>query len=128
MILLLDTSASLCKLTLVNDQQRYEHEWQADRELAKGLLEYIVTTLAGYGKTIGDIKGIGIYRGPGSFTGLRIGMTTMNTIAASEGVPIVGASGEDWSEVVLKRLLAGENERIVVPEYGRAARITHPRK
>ena len=37
MILLLDTSTPVCKLTLVDGDWRYEDEWQADRTLAKNL-------------------------------------------------------------------------------------------
>ena len=41
MILLLDTSTYLCRLTLVDDGKRTDYEWQADRQLAKGLLGFI---------------------------------------------------------------------------------------
>lgn len=128
MILLLDTSTSLCRLTLVNGEGPVTIEWQADRELARGLLNFIVTSLEESGATLHEVRGLGVYRGPGSFTGLRIGIATMNTIATSQQVPIVGAEGNDWQTIALKRLHAGEDDRIVLPEYGRAARITQPRK
>jgi hypothetical protein len=41
MILLLDTSTPLCKLTFIDGDWRYENQWQADRQLAKGLLGYL---------------------------------------------------------------------------------------
>lgn len=128
MILLLDTSTSECRLTLVTGEARHEYIWEAQRELAHGLLQYIVKTLAQHDAKISDLEGLGVFRGPGSFTGLRIGITTLNTIASSEQVPIVGAVGEDWQSDVLSKLANGENEKIVLPEYGREARITTPRK
>ncbi len=128
MILLLDTSTPVCKLTLVDGDWRYYKEWQADRELAKGLLAYINEQLAKHGKSFDDIGGIGVFRGPGSFTGLRIGLTVLNTLAESLTVPIVGAEGEDWQAVTLKKLNDGQNEKIVLPNYGAAANITKPRK
>lgn len=128
MIVLLDTSTGLCQLTIVDSEQRPTVEWQADRALARGLLEFIITALQQQNLTLQDVTGIGVFRGPGSFTGLRIGATTMNTIAASQDIPIVGALGDDWQEDVLRRLSMGENDKIVLPEYGRDARITLPRK
>ena len=128
MILLLDTSTPECKLTLVDGKESYEHAWQADRQLAKGLLAYLHDQLESRGKTFQDIHGIGVFAGPGSFTGLRIGLTVLNTLAASENIPIVGGKGEDWKQAVLARLEAGEDDRIVLPFYGSDAHITAPRK
>lgn len=52
MILLLDTSTPECKLTLVDGEARYEYAWQADRELARGLLEFLVAKLAEHEQTL----------------------------------------------------------------------------
>ena len=128
MIVLLDTSTPLCKLSLIDGDTRFDEEWQADRTLAKGLLGYLQTNLAGHGKTFADIAGIGAFEGPGSFTGLRIGLTVLNTIADSESVPIVGARGDQWQEQALARLAAGEDDKLVMPFYGSEAHITTPRK
>jgi tRNA threonylcarbamoyladenosine biosynthesis protein TsaB len=128
MILLLDTSTPLCKLTLVNGDSHYHDEWQADRQLAKGLLKYLQEQLQKNNKTFADIKGIGVFAGPGSFTGLRIGLTVLNTIASSENIPIVGAKGDNWQTEVIDKLTAGTDEEIVLPFYGSEAHITKPRK
>lgn len=128
MILLLDTSTGLCKLTLVDGHERFTDEWQADRTLAKSLLGYLQSQLQVRGATFADITGIGTYQGPGSFTGLRIGITVLNTIADSQQVPIVGAQGDEWQQQAISRLQAGENDKIVLPFYGSEAHITTPRK
>lgn len=128
MILLLDTSTPVCKLTLVSDDQRFESEWQADRTLAKNLLAYLRDQLSAHGKTFDDITAIGAFQGPGSFTGLRIGLTVLNTIANAQGIPIVGATGNAWQQDVIAKLQAGTNEKIVLPFYGSDAHITKPRK
>ena len=72
------------------------------------------------------IKGLAVFTGPGSFTGLRIGITTMNTIAYALDIPIVGTTGDDWLADGLARLRAGENDRIVTPHYGKPPNITKP--
>jgi tRNA threonylcarbamoyladenosine biosynthesis protein TsaB len=128
MIILLDTSIPICKLALLDDGARYDAEWQADRTLAHGLIGFLQAQLQRHGKSFTDVSGIGVFQGPGSFTGLRIGLTVMNTLADSEKVAIIGGRGENWQQLVTERLLAGEDEKIVLPFYGGEAHITTPRK
>lgn len=128
MILLLDTSTSECRLMFAEGDWRYETKWEAHRELAKGLLAYLQSQLEGQGKTWEDLTGLGAYKGPGSFTGLRIGITVLNTLSYAQKIPIVGEAGEDWQQKAISRLLAGESDEIVLPEYGGEANITLPRK
>ena len=128
MIILLDTATPVCRLTLVDGESRVHDEWQADRTLAKHLLGYLRDQLAGQGKSFQDVAGIGVFQGPGSFTGLRIGLTVLNTLADAQTIPIVGAQGDDWQAVALGRLAAGENDQMVLPFYGSEAHITTPRK
>jgi len=128
MILLLDTSTPVCKLTLIDGDWRLHDEWEAGRTLAKGLLSYLSEHFEAHGKSWQDVSGIVAFKGPGSFTGLRIGLTVLNTIADSEQVPIVGTTGEDWQAAGLQRLESGDNDELVMPEYGAEAHITTPRK
>lgn len=128
MILLIDTSTPICKVTFVYDTERNYHEWPAGRDLAKGLLQYLYDLLAADNKTWSDISAIGVFEGPGSFTGLRIGMTVVNTMADSLNIPIVGGRGDNWQDEVLLKLNDNQNQRIVLPFYGGEANITKPRK
>jgi tRNA threonylcarbamoyladenosine biosynthesis protein TsaB len=127
-ILLLDTSTPICRLTLIDGDNRVEHEWQADRQLAKGLLGWLNERLNEQGKTWQNITAIGAYQGPGSFTGLRIGLTVLNTLADSLAIPIVGTTGDDWQNDAIERLNNDENDHIALPYYGSDANITTPRK
>lgn len=128
MIMLLDTSSEVCKLTFIVDEIEHHHEWLAARQLAQGLLAFIEQSLAKHEMILDDVTAIGIYRGPGSYTGLRIGVTVANTLAEALQIPIVGATGDSWQKAALERLDVGENDRIVLPEYGGEAHITAPRK
>lgn len=98
--------------------------WSAERRLAHDLLGELENLVGGFKK----LSGIIVFRGPGSFTGLRIGITTVNAIAYSEQIPIVGADGEDWQNSGLIKLSKQQNDKIVLPEYGAPANITKPRK
>lgn len=128
MIIFLDTRSGECRVGVATDHDVSWHSWQADRQLAHGLLGYLRDTLKTHHATFEDITGIGVFRGPGSFTGLRIGLTVANTLADALTVPIVGANGDAWVENAADRLQHGENDRVVLPEYGADARITKPRK
>jgi len=125
----MNTSAPTCQLWLVGDGQTLlEDSWEAGRELSTGMLRYVHACLEKVNANWADISGIVIFRGPGSFTGLRIGATVLNTIAHTQAVPIVGTTGESWLEEGLKRLTAAEDDKLVMPIYGADAHITKPRK
>lgn len=128
MIVLWNSADMLVRMVLVKDGVRVAQEWQADRTLARDMLAYMRDRLAEHDATLDDIEGIGVFRGPGSFTGLRIGMTVLNTLAQANRVAIVGELGNDWEEKCLERLARGDNDHIVLPEYGGDAHVTKPRK
>jgi len=128
MILAIDTSTPTCKVWLVDGDNVVAYEWQADRGLADGLIKYLRERLDENGLSWTDITGVAAYQGPGSFTGLRIGLTVVNTLADTRSLPIVGATGEEWLASATERLANGESDGLVMPLYGREPNITKPRK
>ena len=128
MIILIDTSDKVCKTTLIDNDRRYSYDWESHMKLSKELLGYLDDIFKKHKKSWSDIKGIGVFEGPGSFTGLRIGLTVMNTLADAMKIPIVGGRGENWQDEAAKKLKAGQDEKIVLPFYDRGANITTPRK
>lgn len=130
MILGIRTDKSEAEFYLYDDKGKEvaSLRWLAQRDLAHSLLKKLEKFLASQGAEWTDLTGLFAYSGPGSFTGLRIGLTVMNTIAYSENLPIVGESGNDWQEKAIKRLLASENDKTVLPVYDAPARITQPKK
>lgn len=128
MIVLLDTSTSTARLWFMTEAGQIDTEWESGRELAKGLLRWLDMTLHENGYSLQSLEGIGVFQGPGSFTGLRIGIATANTLADSLRIPIVTATGEDWRSTCVRRLRDGEDDKIALPLYDRDANITKPRK
>lgn len=130
MLLGLKTDNPLAEIVVCSDAGEVieKVDWQADRTLARHLLRQLADLLKRHGSTLNNLTGLIVFKGPGSFTGLRIGLSVMNTLAYSEGVAIVGTDGDNWLKNGLERLARGENDQVVLPEYGAEARITTPRK
>lgn len=102
--------------------------WQAHRELAETIHSKISELLKSQDKTWTDIAGIVCFQGPGSFTGLRIGLTVGNTLSYSYDVPIVASQDPAWLETGIARLVNGERDKIALPFYGADAHITPQKK
>jgi tRNA threonylcarbamoyladenosine biosynthesis protein TsaB len=102
--------------------------WHADRQLAKTLLSTIHQQLQKQHADWPDITGVVVFEGPGSFTGLRIGITVANTLSYGLDAPIVAAKGDDWLQKGIARLKKGENDKLALPHYGAEAHITLPKK
>lgn len=102
--------------------------WPAHRQLAETIHHKIKELLESQGRGLKDLQGVAVYKGPGSFTGLRIGLSVANTLADSLGLPIVSETGETWIEQACARLRKGGNEKIALPEYGAEPHITEQKK
>lgn len=73
----------------------------SQREHASHIIGKIEGALAAADKSISEIEGVAVAIGPGSFTGLRVGMSAAKGIAVARKLPIIGVS---TFEVVAKRL------------------------
>lgn len=104
------------------------NEWEAGRQLSVQLPAAIDEILAQSESSYSDLSGLIMYEGPGSFTGLRIGITIANTIAHEQKIPIVGTTGDAWIKDGIHKLESAKTGTIVMPVYGGEANITKPRK
>lgn len=110
-------------------------KWQAHRQLAetihhkiKELLKPSTTPRPGHSRQylLSDIDGIVCFKGPGSFTGLRIGLSVANALAYALDIPVVAKSEKNWLESGIKDLLAGKNDYVATPTYDRPAAVSKP--
>lgn len=117
------------ELGLYEDKEQIAYEtWIAHRQLAETIHNKIMELLERHDKTLADIQGVIAFKGPGSFTGLRIGLTVANALAYSLGVPIVATENPNWLETGLQRLEAGADDNLALPEYGALPHITPQKK
>jgi tRNA threonylcarbamoyladenosine biosynthesis protein TsaB len=109
-----------------NDEIVASHRRHADRSLSDTILKSIDTVLVSQEMQLTDVSHIIVYQGPGSFTGLRIGISVANALAYGLGVPVVGLSGEYWLETPFDK--EARSSGPVLPFYGQDAHITKPKK
>ena len=67
-----------------------ERQWESRHRHGEQLLEQLDDLLAADARRPSDIAALVVGIGPGSFTGLRIGLATAKTLAYSLDVPLVG--------------------------------------
>lgn len=128
LILTIRTDKPEAEIGLYDSQNQLAYEvWEAHRELAETIHSQIAKLLQNNDKNWRDIEAIVVFRGPGSFTGLRIGISLANALAYGLNIPIV-ATQNDWIERGLAKIKEGKTDKIAVPEYGAPVHITKPKK
>jgi tRNA threonylcarbamoyladenosine biosynthesis protein TsaB len=128
MILGIRTDTATATLILHDGKSEIgRHVWEAGRQLSSELLSEIEKLLQKHDCNWEKLQGVVVFQGPGSFTGLRIGVTVANAVAYSQNIPIAGVVSGEWFADGVSMLKSGTNHRQVTPEYGAPANITKPR-
>jgi len=129
LVLTIRTDKPEAEIGLFDGENKLAYEtWAAHRELAGSIHLKIKEVLGSQGKTYADVQGLVCFQGPGSFTGLRIGITVADGFAYGLNIPIVATQGDDWIKQGITRLDSGENVRIALPHYGAPVHVTQPRR
>jgi len=92
MILGIDTSAAQCGVALLGASDPVVERAAMDRGHAEHLFPMIDAVLARAGAGYGDLARIVVCTGPGSFTGVRIGVAAARGIALGCAIPAIGVS------------------------------------
>lgn len=96
--LLMDTSGTYCVLALADDADGTvlaASVFEGRRTLSRRLMGEIDGLLTRNNLTLADLSGLAVGLGPGSFTGVRVGVTTAKTLAQVTGKPLVGVGTLD---------------------------------
>ncbi|MEI7632277.1 MAG: hypothetical protein WCJ60_03070 [bacterium] len=102
--------------------------WPAHRQLLETINHKFDEILSFNNINMADINGLIFYEGPGSFTGLRIGASFINAVAAGLGLPVVPTTGDNWVLDGEKDLLKNSKTKFIEPKYGAPVNITVSKK
>lgn len=94
-ILGIDTSTKNLCLGLYIDGKLYEYNLNLGRGLSSLLAATIQRVLGAVGLKIADIDYFACGLGPGSFTGMRIGLATVKGLSVVRNKPVIGVSSLD---------------------------------
>lgn len=92
MILAIDTSACQCAVALDTGASIVARREAMERGHAEALFPMIDAVLADAGARLGDVTKVAVCTGPGSFTGLRLGIAAARGLALGIGCEAVGVS------------------------------------
>jgi tRNA threonylcarbamoyladenosine biosynthesis protein TsaB len=93
MQLAIDTSTDIIDIALFNeDNVRAEITWCCGQNHTIELLPNLIGLLHETGVELYDINGLAVATGPGSFNGLRVGMSVAKGLALVLDIPVVGIS------------------------------------
>lgn len=119
MTLIINTTVSIISLALFDKEAEtfiFDKRINLDGNLSEQMLTTIDKELMKEGLSKKDITEVWINVGPGSYTGLRIGVTTANFLAFSLNTPIYGYQNED--EEKIEEILKTEkkaNQKFIAP-------------
>ncbi len=93
LILCIETSTSVCSVSVSGDGEILSVREVTDaKSHASQLTPFITDALKESGFTPRDLSAIAVSKGPGSYTGLRIGVSTAKGMAFALNVPLISVS------------------------------------
>lgn len=112
-ILGIDTTTKSASCTILNDDKYYTKNITNEITHSEKLLPIIHETLKGNKLTLDDINIMAAINGPGSFTGIRIGLATIKAFAQVKDIDIFSISSIDLISYVAFKKLNVDKARIL---------------
>jgi tRNA threonylcarbamoyladenosine biosynthesis protein TsaB len=117
MLVAIDTATNYASLALHDGFQVLREEtWRTARRHTVELMPRLVGALEQLNLSVDHLSGVCVTRGPGSFTGLRVGMSVAKGLAITRNLPIVGIPTLD---VVVAGLGRDQRQACAVLQAGR---------
>jgi tRNA threonylcarbamoyladenosine biosynthesis protein TsaB len=91
MIICLETATPLCSVALCDDTGVITlKESDESKSHAAMITVYIDEILKKHDMKVSDLEAVAVSKGPGSYTGLRIGVSVAKGLAFGAGIPLIG--------------------------------------
>jgi len=105
--LAIDTASDVSSVALCDDEGRYAvTHMTATRGQGEALMGMIQDVLSQMEKSPKDLTHIAVAIGPGSFTGVRIGLATARGLGLALGIPVLGVDNFKATAYGLKKAVA----------------------
>lgn len=91
-IMAIDTATEACSVALWDDGEIYSHYEIRPREHTQRILPIVQQVLTESGLALTDLNALAFGQGPGSFTGVRIGIGIAQGLALGAELPLIGVS------------------------------------
>lgn len=91
-LLLIDTASPHCAVGLMCDAAISQRQTERERQSAQKVLPLVAEVMIEAGIEFRDLGAIGVISGPGSFTGMRIGIAIAQGLGYANGTPVVPVS------------------------------------
>ncbi len=91
-ILAFETTDAIASVALYLDGEVYETVIDTDRRHAESVLPAAEALLSAHGRSTSDMDAFAADVGPGSFTGVRIGVCMANALGAAHAKPVVAVN------------------------------------
>lgn len=91
LILNIDTATPVCSVALARDGKLIALREKNEKNIhAEILTQFIMEVIAEAGLKLADLEAVAVSKGPGSYTGLRIGVSTAKGLCYSLDKPLIG--------------------------------------
>ena len=94
-ILCIDTISSAAGVAVVNGDEIF-YESLDPKKASESIIQSIDQLMHEASMTLSDLTGVMVILGPGSFTGLRVGISVANQFAHQLELPIRGVRMDEW--------------------------------
>ncbi|WP_230351026.1 tRNA (adenosine(37)-N6)-threonylcarbamoyltransferase complex dimerization subunit type 1 TsaB [Lelliottia sp. WAP21] len=117
-ILAIDTATEACSAALWDNGNLFAHFEECPREHTQRILPLVKQMLDQGNTTLTDLDALAFGRGPGSFTGVRIGIGIAQGLALGANLPMIGVSTlatmaqGAWRQTGATRVLAAIDARM----------------
>lgn len=92
-VLAIDTSMQACSAALSIDGRCIGRFEERERGHAEAIVPMIADVMKDAGVGFDDLDKLAVSTGPGTFTGVRVGIATARGLALAAGLPLIGRSG-----------------------------------